>query len=45
MNFGAMINFMLVPIHILFAIYFDNPASYIAAGVCFLLGCICVCIN
>ena len=41
MNFGAMVNFILVPVNILFAIYFDNPASYIAAGACFMLGCIC----
>ena len=41
MDFGARINFILVPVNILFAIYFKNQASYIAAGICFVLGCIC----
>ena len=42
MNFGALVNFTLVPVNIFIAIYCNNPASYIAAGACFLLGCICL---
>lgn len=41
MNFGAMVSFMLVPINIFLASHFNNPSSYIAAGMCFMLGCIC----
>lgn len=41
MKFGAIVNFILVPINIFLAIYLDNSSSYIAAAGCFLLGCIC----
>lgn len=41
MSFGAMVNFILVPVNIFLAICLDNPSSYVAAGACFLLGCVC----
>lgn len=42
MTFSAIVNFTLVPINIFIAIYCNNPASYVAAAICFLLGCMCL---
>ena len=42
MDFPTIVTFTLVPINIFFAIYFNNPPSYVAAAICFLLGCLCL---